>query len=68
MKFYTEKLVKNSITVLKNDENIIPIQKLEKQKIAYVKIGEDDSTPFLKMLNNYAKVEGGFLLKIRLLY
>ena len=51
------KLVKNSITVLKNDENIIPIQKLEKQKIAYVKIGEDDSTPFLKMLNNYAKVE-----------
>jgi len=51
------KLVKNSITVLKNHENIIPIQKLEKQKIAYVKIGEDDSTPFIKMLNNYAKVE-----------
>jgi beta-N-acetylhexosaminidase len=51
------KLVENSITVLKNKEDIIPIQDLDKQKIAYVKFGDDDHTPFVTMLNKYAKVE-----------
>jgi beta-glucosidase-like glycosyl hydrolase/CubicO group peptidase (beta-lactamase class C family) len=50
-------LVKKSITVLKNEKDIIPIQNLEKQKIAYVKIGKEDNTSFLTMLRNYAKVD-----------
>ena len=50
-------LVKNSITVIKNEGDIIPIQNLEKKKIAYVKFGNDANASFLKMLNNYAKVD-----------
>ena len=50
-------LVKNSVTVLKSEKDIIPIQNLEKQKIAYVKFGDSDSKPFFTMLNNYAKVD-----------
>lgn len=51
------KLVENSITVIKNENDIIPIQNLEKQKIAYIKIGDANNEPFLTMLRNYAKVD-----------
>jgi len=50
-------LVKNSITVLKNEKNLIPIRHLEKKKIAYVKIGDAENTSFVKMLKNYAEVD-----------
>jgi beta-glucosidase-like glycosyl hydrolase/CubicO group peptidase (beta-lactamase class C family) len=50
-------LVKNSVTVIKNQTDVIPIQNLDKQKIAYVKFGDDNNTPFVTMLNNYAKVD-----------
>jgi beta-N-acetylhexosaminidase len=50
-------LVKKSITVLKNENDIIPIQNLEKQKIAYVKFGEATSDSFVTMLKNYAKID-----------
>lgn len=50
-------LVKKSITVVKNEKDIIPIQNLEKQKIAYVKFGNASSKPFITMLKNYAKVD-----------
>lgn len=51
------KLVEKSTTVIKNDDEIIPIQHLEKQKIAYVKIGDEDATAFVSMLKNYTKVD-----------
>jgi beta-N-acetylhexosaminidase len=50
-------LVKKSITVLKNENDIIPIQNLEKQKIAYVKFGEATSDSFVTMLKNYAEID-----------
>jgi beta-N-acetylhexosaminidase len=50
-------LVKKSITVLKNKNDIIPIQNLEKQKIAYVKFGEATSDSFVTMLKNYAEID-----------
>ncbi|MDG1993449.1 MAG: glycoside hydrolase family 3 N-terminal domain-containing protein [Polaribacter sp.] len=50
-------LVKNSITVLKNQQTILPIQNLDAKKIAYVKFGNDTNTPFVTMLNNYTKVD-----------
>lgn len=49
-------LVKNSITVLKNDQSILPIQHLDQKKIAYVKIGKAPNDVFVSMLKNYAKV------------
>ncbi|MDP3314227.1 glycoside hydrolase family 3 N-terminal domain-containing protein [Lutibacter sp.] len=50
-------LVENSITLLKNKLNIFPIQYLEKKKIAFVKLGDDDHSGFLKMLKNYTEVD-----------
>ena len=51
------KLVKKSITVVKNEKDIIPIQNLQKQKIAYVKFGEATNDSFVTMLKNYAKID-----------
>ncbi|MBP8793683.1 MAG: serine hydrolase [Lutibacter sp.] len=51
------KLVENSITLLKNESVIFPIQNLDKKRIAYVKFGDDDATPFVNMLNNYTQVD-----------
>lgn len=50
-------LVEKSITLVKNDKNVFPIRDLDRTKIAYVKLGEDDSTSFVKMLKNYAEVD-----------
>ncbi|MFD1294638.1 glycoside hydrolase family 3 N-terminal domain-containing protein [Lutibacter holmesii] len=50
-------LVENSITLLKNEEVIFPVQNLDKKKIAYVKLGDADNDSFVTMLNNYEKVD-----------
>lgn len=50
-------LVKASLTVIKNENNTIPIKNLETKKIAYVPLGDDKGDSFAKMLQNYAKVE-----------
>lgn len=51
------KLVKNSITLLKNKQGILPVQKLDTKKIAYVKLGDASNTSFVKMLRNYTKID-----------
>ena len=50
-------LVENSITLLKNESLVFPIQHLERKKIAYVKLGDADHTDFLNMLKNYTEVD-----------
>jgi beta-N-acetylhexosaminidase len=50
-------LIKNSLTVVKNEKENIPIRNLEKRKIAYVKLGDDSSAPFVSMLKKYTKVD-----------
>ena len=51
------KLIKNSITVLKNNEDILPIKNLQDKKVAYVSLGDNDGTEFYQMLKNYTKVD-----------
>ncbi|MCH3882431.1 MULTISPECIES: glycoside hydrolase family 3 N-terminal domain-containing protein [Tenacibaculum] len=51
------KLIKNSITILKNTNGDIPVRNLEKHKIAYVSMGDSKGTHFVNMLQNYAKVD-----------
>ena len=51
-----DELTKQSITVIKNDDQILPIRDLSK-KIAYLKMGDSDSDEFFKMLNHYTKVD-----------
>ena len=50
-------LVENSITLLKNEALVFPIQHLERKKIAYVKLGDANHSDFLSMLKNYAEVD-----------
>ncbi|MCB0450292.1 MAG: glycoside hydrolase family 3 C-terminal domain-containing protein [Confluentibacter sp.] len=49
------KLYENAITVLKNDNDILPIKNLD-QKIAYVKLGDDTNSTYLSALKKYAAV------------
>ena len=51
-----EKLTEQSITLIKNNNQSLPIKDLSK-KIAYLKMGDSDSDEFLKMLNHYTKVD-----------
>ncbi|WP_321538442.1 hypothetical protein [Flavobacterium piscinae] len=50
------RLYENIVTVVRNKASIIPIKNLEKDKIAYVKLGDDSNGVFLEMLKNYAEV------------
>lgn len=49
-------LYENAITVLRNERNLLPLRNLDKQKIAYVKLGDDGHSPFLSTLQKYAEV------------
>ncbi|MFV8375971.1 glycoside hydrolase family 3 N-terminal domain-containing protein [Flavobacterium sp. LB1P71] len=49
-------LYENAITVLKNTASVLPIKNLDKQKIAYVKIGDDNNNSFISTLKKYADV------------
>jgi len=51
-----EKAIENAITVIKNRFSLIPIRKLEKKKIAYVKFGDADGTPFVEALKKFGQV------------
>lgn len=50
------KLYENAITVLKNEDEILPIKDLTKSKIAYVKLGDNSGTNFLSTLKNYTEI------------
>ena len=52
-----EKLVEASLTLLKNDKNLLPLKGLEKLNIASVSIGSDEKTEFQKTLSLYTKVK-----------
>jgi beta-glucosidase-like glycosyl hydrolase/CubicO group peptidase (beta-lactamase class C family) len=49
-------LYENALTVLKNTASVLPIKNLDKQKIAYVKIGDDNNNSFISTLKKYADV------------
>jgi beta-glucosidase-like glycosyl hydrolase/CubicO group peptidase (beta-lactamase class C family) len=49
-------LYENAITVLTNKDKIVPIKKIEKEKIAYISLGNDYSETFIKSLNKHTEV------------
>lgn len=49
-------LYENAITVIKNEDEILPVQKLEDEKIAYIKLGDDKHSPFLSTLQKYTEI------------
>lgn len=50
------RLMQNALTVLKNSNEILPIKNLEKEKIAYVKLGDDNGDYFVESLAKYAEI------------
>jgi beta-N-acetylhexosaminidase len=50
------KLYENAITVLKNKESILPIKDLTKEKIAYVKLGDDTNSSFVSTLKKFTQI------------
>ena len=48
-------LYENAITVLKNENDILPLKKLD-EKIAYIKIGDENNSSFVSTLNKYTNV------------
>lgn len=50
-------LMKEAITVVKNDGRILPIKELAKNKIAYVKLGDSDNYNFTNTLKEYTQVD-----------
>ena len=50
-------LQEQSMTVLKNEKNIIPLQRLDTLKLASLAIGCDKMMPFQQMLGNYTSID-----------
>ncbi|WP_298496091.1 glycoside hydrolase family 3 N-terminal domain-containing protein [uncultured Algibacter sp.] len=51
-----EELLENAITVVKNENDLLPLRRLETKSIAYVKFGDDSGSAFLDELKKFAKV------------
>ncbi|MEH0156009.1 glycoside hydrolase family 3 N-terminal domain-containing protein [Limibacter armeniacum] len=52
-----DRLAQAAVTVLKNDQNLMPLKALDQKKMAVLSIGSTDNTPFQLMAANYTKVD-----------
>ncbi len=50
-------LMKEAITVVKNNNDILPIKELANNKIAYVKLGDSDNLNFINTLKKYTEID-----------
>lgn len=50
-------LMKNAITLVKNEKAVFPIKDLMKNSIAYVKLGDSDNDVFVNRLKDYTNVD-----------
>jgi len=51
-----EELLENAITLVKNDNDLVPLTKLEMKTLAYVNMGDDSGDVFFNELKKYGKV------------
>ena len=49
-------LYENAITVVRNRDDILPIKNYDKERIAYVKMGDDTNSAFVTTLKNYTEI------------
>ncbi|WP_224483129.1 glycoside hydrolase family 3 N-terminal domain-containing protein [Robertkochia aurantiaca] len=52
-----EEVASQAITVVKNEENSIPVRDLDTRNVAYVPLGDDTGVPFLEALKKYTRVD-----------
>lgn len=57
IKLVNQKLVEASITLLKNENGILPLKDLSGKKFASLSIGSKNVSAFQKMLEKYAKID-----------
>lgn len=50
------RLYEDAVTVLKDEENVLPLAALENENVAYVKLGDDDGSNFVDNLKKYTTV------------
>jgi beta-glucosidase-like glycosyl hydrolase/CubicO group peptidase (beta-lactamase class C family) len=62
-KLLNRDLIEASLTVLKNDHNLIPLQGLDTLRVASISFGSNKTTPFQKTLGLYTAVEHFFVSK-----
>lgn len=55
--YLNRKLYEHALTLVKNDQNLVPIKNLENEKIALVRLGNDVDEAFGNTLNLYAPVD-----------
>ena len=51
-----EKVMEAALTVLANKDNILPVSDLELERLAFVQLGNGDSSTFLTTLKKYASI------------
>ncbi|HEV7350796.1 glycoside hydrolase family 3 N-terminal domain-containing protein [Telluribacter sp.] len=54
-------MVENALTVLKNDNNMLPLQRLDTLKIAAISLGANTPTKFQEIAGLYTKVDTFFI-------
>ncbi len=52
------KLNEESITLLKNNDQLLPLKQLDKKRVAALSIGENKKSPFIETLSKYTQVDG----------
>ncbi len=57
------KMAENSVTLLKNEGDLLPLKRLDTLRIANITIGNDNSLVFNEGLNRYANVDHFFIKK-----
>ncbi len=60
-KLLNRKLYEASLTVLKNEQNLLPLRKLDTLKVASISLGATSQTDFQKMLSRYTQVDHFYL-------
>ncbi|MEY3323356.1 MAG: hypothetical protein RLZZ417_2939 [Bacteroidota bacterium] len=50
-------LIKEAITLVRNEKNLLPFKKLDTLSLASLSIGAESLTPFQKRLSSYGKIE-----------
>lgn len=58
---FNRKIAEEAITVIKNQENFLPIKNTYRKKIAYVKFGDSNASPFLNQLKKHGEVKQVFV-------
>ncbi len=57
IKVIIEQLYRNAVTIVKNDDSLVPVTRLERHRIAAVFIGDGKPGEFLQYLGFYTKVD-----------